>query len=408
MRVLFVITDFRPKRAGAEVQAERLALALAERGIEVEVITRRIEGTPASEMIGPIRVTRPWSPSSERIRMLGLLPVVFKAVLASSKRFDVLHAHQGLHPSAAAVAAAAYLQKPSVVKVGNSGPRFDLTMLENWAPTMFSRRLSRYLATKTSCFVALNADIRLELGCHGVPPERIVSIPNGVSILPPQTPRKKIEARQTLGLAPHDQIITSVGNLHPKKNHRLLLEALRLMAEMGYRPSAIIVGEGPLRGELEEYSDSYGMRHQVQLVGSVSNVFDYLYASDVFVLPSRTEGLSNALLEAMSIGLPVVATDIAGNRELIENGVQGLLVPLDDAQALALSLVKLLPDGKLACSLGRTGHQRIVQHFDIREVARRYHLLYQALLDGGLPYGHTCQEIRGAQASVVGHDYQNE
>jgi glycosyltransferase involved in cell wall biosynthesis len=400
VRVLFVIAEFRPKLAGAEIQAERLALALAEQGVEVEVITRRLGGAPAAEMIGPVRITRLWSPRNERLKLLALMPLVFIAGLARRDRFDLVHAHQGLHPAVAGVTAATLLRKPSVVKIGNSGPRFDLAMLDHCTPTMLSRQLSRYLVAKTACFIAVNSDIRHDLGRRGVPSSRIMSIPNGVPVLSPQTPEKKVEARKTLGLPLDEPIVTSVGNLHPKKNHRLLLEALGIMAKMGHRPLVFVVGQGPLRRELAEYSHRQGIQHQVHLVGSVPNVVDYLYAADAFILPSSTEGVSNALLEAMSVGLPVVGSDIAGNQELIEDGVHGFLVPSDDAQMLAMSLRKLLHDGELARWLGGNAYQHIVDCFDIRKIARRYHLLYRQLLGNSCPDGLDSVGVTAAHPSV--------
>jgi glycosyltransferase involved in cell wall biosynthesis len=407
VRVLFVIAEFRPKLAGAEVQAERLALTLAEQGVEVEVITRRLGGAPAAEMIGPVRITRLWSPGSERLKLLALMPLVFIAGLARRDRFDLVHAHQGLHPAVAGVAAATLLRKPSVVKIGNSGPRFDLAMLDSCTPTILSRQLSGYLVARTGCFIALNSDIRRDLGRRGVPSSRIMSIPNGVPVLSPQTSKKKVEARITLGLPLDEPIVTSVGNLHPKKNHHLLLEALGVMAKMGHRPLVFMVGQGPLRRELEEYSHNLGVQHQVRFVGSVSHVVDYLYAADAFVLPSSTEGVSNALLEAMSVGVPAVGSDISGNRELIEDSVHGFLVAPDDAHALAINLIKLLHDRERARWLGRNAHQRIVDHFDIRKIARQYHLLYRWLLGDMRSCPLNSKELTVAQASP-GRDWRND
>ena len=120
-------------------------------------------------------------------------------------------------------------------------------------------------------------------------------------------------------------------------------------------------------------------------MGSVTNVFEYLYAADVFALSSRTEGLSNALLEAMSIGLPVVVTDLAGNRELIRDGEQGYLVPANP-ELFAMALERLLKAQELGCHMGISGYQRVVHGFGIHAVARMYRSLYRSLLGLGRSY----------------------
>ena len=377
---MFVIAEFRPKRAGAELQAERLALALAEAGVAVEILTYQMEGTPRSERIGNVQVSRLPAFAPERFWLQGLVPSVFQAVLARRNSFDVLHAHQALHPSFAAVAAAALLGKPSVVKVGNSGPRFDLDVLARSTPRPLSRWMARRMARQARCFVSLNDDIRASLLGYGVPPERIRAIPNGVPVPAAQTEALRAEARAALGLPDRGDVLISVGNLHPKKNHALLIEALGRLASAGTRPMLLILGDGPLRSSLERQAAELGVSEQVQFLGSRDDVWDCLYAADLFVLSSLHEGISNALLEAMAIGLAVIVTDVPGNHTVIKDGENGLLVGSGDAQQLADRITFLLADKERARALGAAARRTVLEQYDIHLIAARYRDLYRSLI----------------------------
>jgi len=118
----------------------------------------------------------------------------------------------------------------------------------------------------------------------------------------------------------------------------------------------------------------------VRFHGRVNDVPRHLAETDVFVLPSRSEGISNALLEAMAHGVPSIATDIPGNRDLIEDGRTGLLVPPDDAKALSEALLRLAGDRSLRETLGRAGRRLVEERFDLRIVAGKYAEMYRGLL----------------------------
>lgn len=363
------------------MQAERLALALAREGNTVEILTRRIPGTPRSESEGNVKITRLPTLEAQRLKLLALVPSVFGAVLARRGWFDVVHTHQAFHPSFAAVSAASYVDKPSVVKVGNSGPGFDLDLFATSFPRPLCRWMVRRLASQARCFISLNDDIERRLRQHGVSPQRIRAIPNGVPVQQPQTPDRRAEARIALGLSPHAPMLISVGNLHPKKNQAVLIEALRILAGMGLHPTLILAGEGPLKASLGRHATDLGVSEQVRFLGSVADLWPYLYAADVFVMTSLHEGLSNALLEAMAVGLPVVATNVPGNRTVIQDGRDGFLVSNGDALHLAQALKVMLTDRKLALALGASAHRTVRERYDITHIAAQYRDLYAELVE---------------------------
>jgi glycosyltransferase involved in cell wall biosynthesis len=140
----------------------------------------------------------------------------------------------------------------------------------------------------------------------------------------------------------------------------------------------LIVGDGPLRPELEREAAECGLDRSVRFLGSHADVTTFYRIADVFVLPSVTEGLSNALLEAMAAGLPVVASDVAGNREVIEDGVNGVLVDWADPGAAAGVVLRLLDDAELRRRVGEAA-RRCAGRFTIASVAERYCRLYQTV-----------------------------
>jgi glycosyltransferase involved in cell wall biosynthesis len=138
----------------------------------------------------------------------------------------------------------------------------------------------------------------------------------------------------------------------------------------------LIVGTGSEEPRLRQISVP-----GVQFTGQVDDTLRYLQAADVFVLPSATEGLSNSMLEALSTGLPVLATSVGGTPDVISHDVNGYLIPPDDLNELKTGLMTLLADEALCARLGRGGRQRILQEFSLDSIASQLNTLYQRLLE---------------------------
>lgn len=157
---------------------------------------------------------------------------------------------------------------------------------------------------------------------------------------------------------PHD--IVTVGRLNQQKNHALLIEAFSKIAYAFPDEKLIIYGEGELRNELEDLARKYGIEHRVLLLGRTSNIPEKLAEAKIFVLSSDYEGMPNALMEAMAVGIPVISTDCpcGGPKSLIEDDSQGILVPCNNAETLAQALYSLLKDKYLREKIGETGKKR--------------------------------------------------
>jgi glycosyltransferase involved in cell wall biosynthesis len=241
---------------------------------------------------------------------------------------------------------------------------------------VFYRLLFRYVDT----VVAVCNKARDELLERGLPADRVVVIPNGVDTSPfldlPAGARRR--AREAGAAAPADVVLVHVGSLSPEKNHGALI---RLLARLrgGQVPARLwLVGEGRERGAIEREIEHAGVRPYVWLAGSREDVPAILAGADIFVLPSTTEGMPAALIEAGLSGLPAVAYDVGGVSEVIADGVTGWVVPASDDDALHAAVVRLAENPALRAVMARAAAEACTR-FDIRRVAASYAAVYAGL-----------------------------
>lgn len=220
---------------------------------------------------------------------------------------------------------------------------------------------------------------------EGVDRNRIIKIYNGVDseIFRPPEPQEAASARQSLGLAPSDFVVGMVANFRPEKNHEALfagaLKAKPSIPEL----KLLLIGGGPL---FEHYSARYGHPASGDLdaifTGSVHDVQRYLYAMDVACLiPKANEGFSNAVLEKMATGLPLIVSDIGGNAEAVTDGQNGFVIPPNDIGALRQALVSLHADPFERSNMGRESRRRVEQEFSLELMWRSHEKLYHSLCD---------------------------
>ncbi len=209
----------------------------------------------------------------------------------------------------------------------------------------------------------------------GFPLDRIQVIRNGVDLARFGT-TDPAEARRALGIDEGTVVIGTAGRLVPVKDHATLLDALACLAARGVRCQALIAGDGPLRGELDDKARALGLADRLRWLGHRPDIERVFAALDVFVLSSSSEGLSNTILEAMASGLPVVATRVGGADELVEDGVSGVLVAPQSATALAQGLERLAADRALRATAGAAGRHRALTAFGIDRMLQDYLALY--------------------------------
>jgi glycosyltransferase involved in cell wall biosynthesis len=225
-------------------------------------------------------------------------------------------------------------------------------------------------------FVTVSHDLRRWLiDVIGIAASQVVTIHNGVDPVR-FTDDGDRAARTALGL-PLDAVVAgTVGRLDPVKDQIGVLEAFACLRDKWPRALLVIVGDGPCRGALEARSRRPDLVGRVRLLGERADVPDILRAIDIYMLPSIAEGISNTVLEAMASGLPVIATAVGGNPELVDDGVTGTLVPVGDRPALAGALAAYLGDPHLRMVHGKAGRARAATEFSLERMAQRYRALY--------------------------------
>jgi glycosyltransferase involved in cell wall biosynthesis len=208
--------------------------------------------------------------------------------------------------------------------------------------------------------------------------ERVIVIYNGVDLRRFEAPPRP-DLRRTLGLGERTAVVGVVANLIQYKGLRFFLEAWASLASDFPGAVALLVGDGPLRGELEAQVQAAGVRESVRFLGTRSDVPELLGLMDFAVHPALEEGFSNAILEAMAAGRAVVATSVGGNPEAIVPGETGLLVPPADSKALASAMRRLLEHPAEAAAYGTAGRWRVRERFDLGRMVNEYQRLYERL-----------------------------
>jgi len=240
-----------------------------------------------------------------------------------------------------------------------------------------ARRAWRLIGPRVDTIVTNAEALRAEAEADGVD-ARWTVIPSGVDVERFGTGAPAAEAKAALGLDPSRPVLGTVGRLEPRKRQDHLLVAMRalLARANGLAPQLLLVGDGPLRGELERQAGLLGIAHCVRFLGEVADVRQALAAMDVFVLPSGEEGMSNALLEAMAAGRAVVATAVGGTGEVVDDGRTGVLVPPGDVTALAGHVLMLLGNEGRRAFLGAAARRAVDERFGVRAMVTSLERLY--------------------------------
>ncbi|HEX9991106.1 MAG TPA: glycosyltransferase [Chloroflexia bacterium] len=242
---------------------------------------------------------------------------------------------------------------------------------EVWVDRLLYRLSDRIL-------VPSEASKRMVMEVEGIPDRCLHVIYNGIDRAQFAPRRDRAETRSELGISDGTQVIGTVGRLSAEKGGvDLLIKAVACLRNEHPQARLVIVGDGPLRAGLEEVAARLG--EDVIFTGTRTDVARLLNAMDVFVLPSLHEAFPIAILEAMAVRLPVVATRVGGVPEVIQDGTTGLLVPPNDEEALHQALRRLLTEPKLADSLAQAGQKHVYEHFTIDKMVQNVEHLYEKL-----------------------------
>jgi sugar transferase (PEP-CTERM/EpsH1 system associated) len=210
----------------------------------------------------------------------------------------------------------------------------------------------------------------------GFPLDRIRVIRNGVDV-DRFKPRPKSLVRASLGLPQDALVVGTIGRFVPVKDQRSLIDAVALLRADGVHCLAVLVGDGPLRGELQQFAADRGVASRVRFLGERRDVHEIIPAFDVFALVSVSEGMSNTTMEAMASGVPVVATRVGGADEIVVDGVTGRLVPASNPRALVDALEALLNDERLRTAYGLAARDRMEREFSLTRMIANYEAFYR-------------------------------
>jgi glycosyltransferase involved in cell wall biosynthesis len=383
MNIGMLIARFPPYVGGTEIQCDRLSRTLAARGQHVVILTELPSRHP------PIQES-PKSIEVRRFQTFGFPPLsslifCLRALwnLVRQPQFDVLHAHMIASPSILAVMAGKLTHKKTVVKVACSGQYGDVSTAQH---SFLGRWKLKLVLQNVDRLVCLTREMEKELLAAGASRNKIVRIPNGIDtdkFRPSRNDGEKRQLQVTLGLSPDSFNILFMGRLTPQKRPDLVIEAFQQAFAHQPKMKLVMLGDGPLRAELQKRVQSAGFQSQVKIPGNHPESELYTRCFDLFVLPSEAEGMSNSLLEAMATGLPSIATRNGATEELIKDGENGILIPPGDAGALANAMISLVNDPARAVRLGKAARELMQNTYQMNVVAQQYETLYTQLLREG-------------------------
>ena len=256
--------------------------------------------------------------------------------------------------------------------------------------TLFQKafvKLDLFLSTYFDGVITVSEQLSRKLPRRIKEGKRCIVIHNGLVLEDYATEGLREDIRKTCGLAADDIVVGMVGRLSKEKGPIEMIEAFNLVRRDIKAAKLLIVGDGPMTGQIKDRIQALGLREEIVLVGHSNRVQPFYEAMDMLVSPSFTEGLSNVILEAFAYKLPVIATNVGGNSEIIDSGVNGLLVSNNSAYVLGGALRRLLLDRKTRLKFGELGYKTVRSRFDFRDRVTKEESFYESLMKEKSLYG---------------------
>ncbi len=364
MRILYVIDSM--TKDGAESQLLKTLARLPVERYEASVVLSRTEGERASELES-LPCVREVITLATRNRRKHVLEKAFAlAGIVKATQPDIVHSWLWYSNFLCGLSRTLgfWRRIPFVASQrGDYHARYGKFRL--W--------LTEKLIYNTADILLTNAEPIQRYLCQRYPDKKIYSIPNLLE-LPTETWQQRQKSNAD------EKLIVCVGRFAPEKGHRYLITALNLLKQQDMAWRCMFLGEGELAAELHSLVEAYGLSEQIAFPGFCEDVFSALLTADVFVLPSLHESSPNALIEAMAVGMPCVASNVGGIVDLIEDEKNGLGTPPEDPEALASALQRVLTDSDFATVLGQNARTTIQQKFDSTESMQRLEAIYQQLI----------------------------
>jgi glycosyltransferase involved in cell wall biosynthesis len=316
-----------------------------------------------------------------RHTLLSILPRLLSVLARERSKYSIIHCPTFSHLSGLAVLAGRILRRPTLLRVATENDVREFAEGRHW-----KYRLFFWLLRGANGVIAPSAAIKSELLRAGFSRERVVCLANAVDIsrFTPASLGEKAKAKEALGLPAETAVVGTVARLVQRKGIDVLLRAFAVVSDH-HQAHLVIVGDGPLGDELRALARELKIADSISWLGFQADAVKWLQTMDVFAFPSRLEGVPNAVLEAMAVGLPIVATTIGGVTDLLEKGGTGVLIPPDDPDAMAGELDRLLGDPSIRADLGDRARKRAVEEFALSGSIARLVDLYGNLEKGTTP-----------------------
>jgi glycosyltransferase involved in cell wall biosynthesis len=384
MKILILIPHYPPIIGGAEVFAKALADYLAGRGEEVHVITGKIHKTLIAEKDnGEVHLHRvSLIPMKDLVNhshfyLVTGVPLMFlKSInLVREKDVDIIHT-VGLIASVIGTILSKITNKPHVSTIQGWG----LSKYSNGNANFLARRLVRYAMSNSvvvHCISSYTERSARELGAG-----KTLLAPNGAYLGRLSNLNRK-GLKEKLGIG-QEKIILTAGRLIEIKGIKYLIKAFNKVLEDQNNIRLLIIGDGPEKKKLVNLSDQLHLKDRISFLGHMPHeqVLSYMCASDIFVGPSLVEGLGNVFIEAMACGTPVIGTTVGGIPDIIEDKVNGLLVPPGDSNAIADAILKILNDEELRIRFSKKGLMVVKEIFDWDKICEKIYNEYFHLING--------------------------
>lgn len=399
MKICIFTETYYPVMGGGETQAQLLAEGLIDHGHSVIILTRRSDASlKKNEQYGELDVYRLAPVGSGQLKKWGLIISGFLALIRLRKRYDLIFISGYRIIGITAVLTGKLLRKPVVLKADSQGEMsgdFFENGLKRFGTSQKSLLFRLFLGFRNSilkkadAFSAISPEIGSEFTSSGIPSKKIYLISNSVDTnrFLPVEPAQKKRLRAKLDLPKSAIIAIYTGRLVSYKGLPLLLRVWNEICRKYKDVLLILAGTGGLdihncEEELHAYVKSEGMEQHTLFTGVVRNVPEYLQASDLFVFPTQDDAFPSSIVEAMSCGLPVVATPVGAIKNIITDRESGLLIPPGNAEQLFQALDVMLSDKVLTSRLGTTASKSVQELYSAENVTKKYTTLFQSLISG--------------------------
>lgn len=373
LRILMVIDSFFPGTGGAEIQVELLAKALTSGGHDVNIVAPLLDPTKRiKDSFNSIPLERIPYP---RIKLIGamVLAVRFACLLMKRRNnYDAIHVHTVKNLATIVGLLKPFLKASLIAKISGAW-EFQGGLLDPALEHRFTYRLRNHFVKRYDYLQTISAYTRQKLEAAGYSPNKIQMIPNAVDLSRFQCDREREREKRS-----YVNIVFG-GRMAPVKGLDVLIKAwVKVMSNCGdQEPRLLLAGEGPIKEQLVELVEKLQLNQSITFMDWVPEIVEVLKYADIYVQPSLQEGLPNSVLEAMAAALPIVATRVSGNEDLVVDSKNGVLVEVSCVDELAEALCKLIGNPTLRLAMGKHSRHIIETSYQLPTVLEKLSKAYR-------------------------------